>query len=292
MDGISRKNVWYISKLLMEYLENYLWNIQNISFEWNIHRGSMMKLKTTSTVFQYCLPPCQSRVSLDRRCPAKGRSWAQDAAAEGWTAAWSLQRKGMLTLDRNVILKVYDIYLYVIYQTYLWHIQKLCVEYSKILIGISRNYKRYIQKLWVKYLEIMFGISRNSMFNIQKLWVDYNQRFICYKTVLYSCPWRWGPAQTQAFPSKCLDECFAFQCVNFVPEGWASPMVYWTLQWAHHSSHCPPVHEGFAAARSGSIGQGLHITSTSIQWGCLPGIQAPGRQTRRVVSDTSTITIW
>ena len=131
--------------------------------EWNIHRDSMMKLKTTLAAFQHSLPPCQSWVSLDRRWLAKGRSRAQDATAEGWTAAWSLQRKGMLTLDRNVILKVYDIYLYVIYQTYLWHIQKLCVEYSKILIGISRNYKRYIQKLWVKYLEIMFVISRNLM---------------------------------------------------------------------------------------------------------------------------------
>ena len=206
MDGISRNYVWYISKLLMEYLEIICGIFK--TFEWNIHRGSMMRLKTTSAAFQYCLPPCQSRVSLDRRCQAKGRSWAQDAAAEGWTAAWSLQRKGMLTLDRNVILKVYDIYLYVIYQTYLLHIQKLCVEYSKILIGISRNYKRYIQKLWVKYLEIMFGISRNLMSNIQKLWVDYNQRFVCYKTVLYTGPWRWCPAQTQAFPSKCLNESF------------------------------------------------------------------------------------
>ncbi len=136
--------------------------------------------------------------------------------------------------------------------------------------------------------------------NIQTLWVDYNQRFICYMTVLYTGPWRRGPAPTQAFPFECLDESFAFQWVNFVPEGWASPMDYWTLRWANHSSHCPPVHESFVAARSGYIGQGRHIASTSIQWGGLQGIQAPGRPTSGcrtrplysgcpLIVDTSTI---
>ncbi len=50
-----------------------------------------------------------------------------------------------------------------------------------------------------------------------------------------------GRAQTQAFP-LCLDESFAFQCVNLVPQGWAPSMVYWTLQWAHHPSHHAPLH--------------------------------------------------
>jgi hypothetical protein len=51
-----------------------------------------------------------------------------------------------------------------------------------------------------------------------------------------------GRAQTQAFPDKCLDESFAFQCVKLVPQGWASSMVYRTLRWAHHTSHHAPLH--------------------------------------------------
>jgi hypothetical protein len=32
-------------------------------------------------------------------------------------------------------------------------------------------------------------------------------------------PYSRSRAQTQAFPAKCLDESFAFQCVNRVPQG-------------------------------------------------------------------------
>ncbi len=65
-------------------------------------------------------------------------------------------------------------------------------------------------------------------------------------------PYSWGRAQTQALPAKCLDESFAFQCVNLVPHwwsswlmrwsSWASLMVYWTLRWTYHTSHRAPLH--------------------------------------------------
>jgi hypothetical protein len=55
-------------------------------------------------------------------------------------------------------------------------------------------------------------------------------------------------------------------------------MVYWTL---HHSSHCPPENEGFAADRFGHIEQRRHIASTAIRQGCCQGIQAPGLGTSK-----------
>ncbi len=69
----------------------------------------------------------------------QGRSRAQKAAGEGWTAARSLQRKDMLTLDRNVILTLYDLDMNVLYQIYSCNIQKFCVEYPEIMAGISKK---------------------------------------------------------------------------------------------------------------------------------------------------------
>ncbi len=54
-----------------------------------------------------------------------------------------------------------------------------------------------------------------------------------------------GRAQTQAFPAKCLDECFSFQCVNLVPQGWASSMVYWTSRWAHYNRYTQGITQGY-----------------------------------------------
>ncbi len=79
----------------------------------------------------------------------------------------------------------------------------------------------------------------------------------------------WGRAQTQAFPAKCLDESFAFQCVYLVPQGWASSMAYWTLQWAYHTGHSAQLHTrdhaGAAMFMRSTPGCGT-LAGPSLEW--------------------------
>ena len=97
-----------------------------------------------------------------------------------------------------------------------------------------------------------------------------------------------GRAQTQALPAKCLDESFAFQCVNLVPQGWASSMVYWTLRWAYHTSHRAPLHTRDHAAMfmRSTPGCGT-VAGPSLEWVAFrsprpngfaesPGLKRPG----------------
>ncbi len=78
-----------------------------------------------------------------------------------------------------------------------------------------------------------------------------------------------GRAQTQAFPAKCLDESFAFQYENLVPQGWASSMVYWTLRWAYHTGHRAPLHRrdhaGAAIFMRSTPGCGT-LAGPSLEW--------------------------
>ncbi len=85
--------------------------------------------------------------------------------------------------------------------------------------------------------------------------------------------WYWcrsvQPRQSSdtSFAAKCLDESFALQCVNLFPQGWASSMVYWTLQWAYHTSHRAPLHTRDHAAMfmRSTPGYGT-LAGPSLEW--------------------------
>ncbi len=82
-----------------------------------------------------------------------------------------------------------------------------------------------------------------------------------------------GRAQTQAFPSKCLDESFAFQCVNLVPQ-------------AYHTSHSAPLnrrdHAGAAMFMRSTPGCGIRQAPASSGWPF-------GRQDR---TDSQKVQVW
>ncbi len=104
-----------------------------------------------------------------------------------------------------------------VYQNGKWHMPKWKVAYTRVA------YPRFICENSVKYIYVFL----------------YNWY---YMIDIDAGPCSKGRAQIQAFPAKCLDESFAFQYVNLVPQGWASSLVYWTLQWAYHTSHRAPLH--------------------------------------------------
>ncbi len=104
-----------------------------------------------------------------------------------------------------------------------------------------------------------------------------------------------GTAQIQAFPAKCLDESFAFQYVNLVPQGWASSMIYWTLRWAHHTSHHPELHTsdhtGAAMFMRSTPGCGT-LAGPSLEWVAFRSPRPNGFAISPGLKRTCTYHIW
>ncbi len=117
------------------------------------------------------------------------------------------------------------------YQNGNWHMPKWKVAYTRIESGIYQC-----------------GIFQIYMWNISMFFLYNRYCMIDIFAGQWQTPCSQGRAQTQAFPSKCLDERFAFQCVNLVPQGRASSIVYWTLRWAYHTSHRAPLRRDHAGA--------------------------------------------
>ncbi len=154
-----------------------------------------------------------------------------------------------------------------IYQNGKWHMPKWKVVYTRMESGICQNGssiyqngKWKIPKWKVAYTRVESGIYQSGISQIymwNKSMFSLYDRYCMIDTDAGPCSrGRGRRAQTQAFPAKCLDESFAFQCVNLVPQGWASSMVYWTLQWAHHTSHHAPLHAGAAMFMRSTSGCG------------------------------------
>ncbi len=124
-----------------------------------------------------------------------------------------------------------------------WHMPEWKVAYAEMESGIYQNGKWHLPKWKVAYTRVESGIYQSGiphiyMWNISIFSLYNPYCMIDHDIDAGQCSR--GRAQTQAFPAKCLDKSFVFQCVNLVPQEWASSMVYWTLRWAYHTSHRAP----------------------------------------------------
>ncbi len=129
-----------------------------------------------------------------------------------------------------------------------WHIPQWKVAYLKMESGIYQNGKWHMPKWTVAYTRVesgkyQSGMSQIYMWNISMFSLDDQYCIMMIDIDAGLCSQ--ARAQTQAFPTQCLDESFAFQCVNLVPQAWASNgLLDFTVSTSYQPS-CTVTHKGW-----------------------------------------------